>query len=59
MDLINRLKEFMETEARSCSMDLDVSPRCMCIGYGEEQCHSMKLKRHLSFMIDPRSMFQG
>ena len=39
MDLVERIKEFMENEARSCSMDFGCIHRSMCFECGEEKWH--------------------
>lgn len=36
-DISLKLKEFIENEMRSCSMDIGGLRQCMCIGCGEEQ----------------------
>lgn len=36
-DIVTSLREFMDNEAKSCSMDLDVLRPSMCIGCGEER----------------------
>lgn len=39
MDVVASLRELMDYEARSCSMDNGASLRCMCIGCGEGSSH--------------------
>ncbi len=41
-DISAKLKEFMECEGKSCSMDMEALHHYTFTGCGEAKCHSMK-----------------
>lgn len=50
-NIVLRLKEFMENEARRAPWILGALHLSMFIGCGEDKCHSMRLRRHCGFKI--------
>ena len=54
--MIDRLTQFVESEMRSCSMDMEALLRSMCVGCGEGQwllkILPLRWKTYLGFKID-------